>query len=96
MAGLNTNDGQNLSNVSATGANFYLLGGLYGIQVSATWGGGNVQLNTLSGDGSTWIAVESAFTANGFSTLDLPPGTYQLAITTATAVYASVNRVWRR
>ena len=87
------NDGIQVSNVSATPATFPLLGGLYGIVVSATFGGGSVTLQTVSGDGTTLITVLPAFTANGFGNVDLPAGQYSLTITTATAVYASVTRI---
>jgi hypothetical protein len=51
-------------------------------------GGGNVSLQTLSLDGSTWITLGSAITAAGNQTFDLPPATFRIAVTTATAVYA--------
>lgn len=85
-------DGSNFSNISATPAAFTLLGGTYCVTVMATWGGGNVQFNVLGGDGATWIPLMAAFTSNGFASIDLPSGQYQLAITTATGVYASVTR----
>lgn len=83
------------ANIAATPAAFYVgLGGRYGLDVSATWGGGSVILNKLSQDGSTWIAVLPAtFTTNGSQLVDLPVGAYQLAITTATAVYACLSRI---
>jgi hypothetical protein len=40
-------------------------GGAYGLSVVATFGGGNVQLQLLGPDGSTWLNVGSAITANG-------------------------------
>ena len=54
---------------------------MYGLTVSATFGGGNVQAGSTS---------ETTFTANGFVK---PPGQYRLAITTATAVYAALTSV---
>ena len=92
MAASIYNDGCNLSNVS-TGSDFPLLGGDYGITVSATFGGGSVTLNVYSLDGTTKIAVLPAFTANGYGYLDLPAGDYNVTVTTATAVYVSVSRV---
>jgi hypothetical protein len=50
---------------------------------SATFGGGNLQLQTLSLDGSTWINVGSSVTAAGLTTYDLPPGQDCIAVTTA-------------
>ena len=86
-------DSQLFQNISATTAAFALYGGTYGITATATWGGGNIQLQTLSPDGSTWIAVMSAVSANSFTILSLPPGQYQFQITTATAVYAAIARI---
>jgi hypothetical protein len=81
------------SNISATTGAFTLMGGKYGLDISATWGGGNAQLETFSLDGSTWINVGSSITANGFSNYDLPAGQYRIAITTATAVYAALTTI---
>jgi hypothetical protein len=81
------------SNISATTGAFALLGGKYEFSVAATFGGGNVQLQTLSLDGSTWINAGSSVTVNGISTLELAPGQYRIAITTATAVYASLTTI---
>lgn len=81
------------SNIAATTAAFSLASGLYGITVSATFGGGNVVLQRLAPDGTTFIAVHTAMTAAGYTTVFLPPGTYKLAITTATAVYAYISAI---
>jgi hypothetical protein len=40
----------------------------------ATFGGGNMQLQLLGPDGTTWLGVGSAITANGFASLALVPG----------------------
>lgn len=80
-------------NLSVTTATFYVIGGTYGLTVSATFGGGSVQLQILSFDKATWLNVGSAFSANGFISQALPPGQYRLAITTATAVYAALTSV---
>jgi hypothetical protein len=56
-------------------------------------GGGNVQLQLLGPDASTWLNVGTAITANGFSNLTLPSGTYRIAVTAATGVYASLTSV---
>ena len=81
-------------NISANTAAFSLVGGgKYGFGVSATFGGGNMQLQTLSLDGSTWIKVGSSITAAGLSTFDLPPGQYRIGIRTATAVYAALTKI---
>lgn len=77
-------------NISATTNSFRLVGGAYGMTVHAgTWGGGSVTLQRLACDNSTYISVQS-FTADGFASLNLPDGTYQFAIATATGVYVDV------
>lgn len=84
----------NFSNIAATTAGFLVKGGLYGLAVSATFGGGNVQLQQLALDGSTWINVGTSITAAGLtSPIYLPPGQYRLAVTTATAVFAALTRI---
>jgi hypothetical protein len=42
-----------------------------------------------------YLSVSSGtdFTAAGYATVQLAPGTYRLTITTATGVFASLNRV---
>jgi hypothetical protein len=82
------------SNISASQSGVKLLGGTYGMTVTATWGGGSVDLKKLSADGSTYVSVlSSTFTANAYQTVNIPPGTYQLTVTTATAVYADLTSV---
>jgi microcystin-dependent protein len=90
---MSATESKQFSNISATTAAFSLLGGKYGLDVSATFGGGNVQLQTLSLDGSTWVSVGSSITTAGLTTFDLPPGQYRLAVTTATAVYAALTTI---
>lgn len=77
-------------NISATPAAFVLRGGNYGLTCHATWGGGNVALQRLSPDGTTYITVITALTTDGYASANLPSGTYQLAVTTATAIYCDV------
>jgi len=55
------------SNIAATTAAFTLGGGLYGITVTATFGGGNVVLQRHSAD--------ATLTAAGYTTVNLAPGT---------------------
>lgn len=82
------------SNIGAgSTAAFKLKGGKYGLTIIATFGGGNVQLQTLAADNSTWVNVGSSVTAAGFSTLDLPPGQYRFTVTTSTAVYISLSSI---
>lgn len=86
-------DGYSAENISATTSGFKLAGGKYGIAVAATFGGGSVGLQKLHSDGTTWLAVITALTAAGYTTADIPAGTYRLVIATATAVYASIERI---
>jgi hypothetical protein len=80
------------SNISATTAAFTLRGGRYAFTVNATFGGGSVTLQTLGGDGTTWLPVSSQTAANSVA-VDLAPGQYRIAIATATAVFVIVGRV---
>lgn len=85
---------QVFKNISATTAAFNLPANIYNVFASATWGGGNIQLQKLGPDGSTYIGVHTAITANGASgPIYLPAGTYKVAVTTATAVYVAVDSV---
>jgi hypothetical protein len=80
-------------NVSATQGPFTLRGGQYGVTVLATWGGGSVTLQRLGDDGSTYVTVLTAFSANGYATAYPPSGTYQFAIATATGVYVNITSI---
>jgi hypothetical protein len=88
-------DGVAFSNIAASTAAFTLPGGLYGMDVVATFGGGSVKLQKLAGDATTYVSVSSGtdFTAAGYGTVSLPSGSYRLTIATATAIYAVVRRV---
>lgn len=80
-------------NIAATTAAFKFVGGAYGMTVHAgTWGGGSVALNRQACDGATWVPIQS-FTADGFASLNLPEGAYQVAVTTATGVYVDVSSI---
>lgn len=89
-------DNNAASNISATTTGFQLRGGKYAIFINATFGGGNVVLQRLHNDATTWIPCHTAITAlttSGPTVVDLPLGQYRWAVTTATAVYATVDRV---
>lgn len=86
-------ESQTFSNIAATPAAFTLKGGQYGVTASATWGGGSVTLQRLSADGTTYITCLTAITADGYATVNLPPGTYQLLVATATAIYFDITSV---
>jgi hypothetical protein len=77
------------SNIAAMPAAFTLPGGLYGVTVKGT-GYGSVTLQRLAVDGTTYVTCLTAFGANGYQSAYLPSGTYQLAIASASAVYADV------
>lgn len=90
------------SNISATPAAFALYGGTYMLTAHATWGGGSVQLNRLAADGVTFVPVSSAYgtaalaklSADGsISPIPLAPGTYQLAVATATGLYVDIAMI---
>ncbi|MGH3514686.1 MAG: hypothetical protein ACRDRB_20795 [Pseudonocardiaceae bacterium] len=72
---------------------FTLLGGRYAVGSAATWGGGNVAFNILMPDGTTYIAFLTAFTADSIAVVDLPPGSYEIVITTATSVQGFLVRI---
>jgi hypothetical protein len=86
-------DGTSFANIAATTAAFELKGGKYGISVTATFGGGSVVLLKLHSDGSTYQSVHTALTAAGYTTVDIPSGTYKVTIATATAVYVAIQRI---
>jgi hypothetical protein len=80
------------SNVAATQGPFTLRGGDYAVAAAGTIT--SVKLQTLGGDGSTYVDVMSALTGSGLTTnLSLPAGTYQLAIV-GSGVYASVTSIF--
>lgn len=87
------NDTVFFTNIAATTAAFTLRGGQYGLDVIATFGGGNVTLQRLAADGTTWVTVLAPVTTAGYATVNLPGGTYRFSITTATAVYIQLTSV---
>jgi hypothetical protein len=93
MVSPSINQSRTFENISATPAPFTLTGGMYGVISKATWGGGSVTLQALSADASTYVTVLTAITADGYSTVSLPPGTYRLLVTTATAIYVSIVEI---
>lgn len=61
---------------------------------NATVGGGNVKLQILGPDGSTWVDVASStLSAVGTLNVDLPLGPVRAFVTTSTANYLSLLRV---
>lgn len=90
---MNVTESERFSNIAATTAAFTLKGGRYGIAAVATWGGGTIELQTLGPDGSTYLSTGTQFSANGYKTVDLPPGQYKFVVATATAAFVSVSSV---
>lgn len=82
------------SNVGAVATtSLEVRGGKYLFVVHAgTWGGGNVVLQTLAGDGSTYVALSTA-TASSAAVVDLPHGRYRVNVTTSTGVYADLFHI---
>lgn len=80
-------------NIAATTAAFLLQGGLYGVTISATFGPGSVALQRLAQDATTYVTCLTAFTAAGYATVSLPPGTYRFLVTTTTAIYVDIASV---
>ena len=82
------------SNISATTAAFTLRGGNYAALVTATFGGGNLQLQALAPDGVTFVNVGSTITTAVLTAYNnLPPGSYKWVVTTATAIFVSLTRI---
>lgn len=84
----NTVENQRFANIAATPPAFTLRGGCYGITIHATFG--TVTLQRLSADGSTFVTVLTAFTADGYQAINLPGGTYQLLVAGATGIYVDI------
>jgi hypothetical protein len=83
------------SNITATTSAFKLQGGKYGVSAKGTWGGGSSKLQILLADNTTFVSVASGtdFTADGYATVDLPPGQYRWTVATATALYHAIARI---
>lgn len=72
-------DAVSFSNISATTASFYLLGGKYSFKVIGSLFG-TITLQVLAADNSTWVNVSSALAANTYTTFDLATGFYRIAL----------------
>lgn len=75
-------DGNNSTALNASGAAFTLLGGRYLVIAHINSGSGLTGgLQALSADGTNYVAVHTAFAhVSGTAVVDLPPGTYQWAV----------------
>lgn len=92
MSSVLSNNSAAFSNISATTAAFTLTGGKFGVCVIGS-SFGTVTLQALAGDGSTWVTALTAFSANGYAAVDLPPGQYRFAVSGTTGVYANVTPI---
>ena len=81
--------------VTSTSDTFQLVGGKYWFSAVGTWNSGTFTLQRKGPDGTTFVTVATALTANGGNTSDLPPGTYQVTVTgsTTAAVWWEVVRI---
>jgi hypothetical protein len=61
----------------------------------ATFGGGNIEVQMLGPDGSTYLSMPTPIKLTAAGTIGgyFPFGTYRLLITTATAVYVELANV---
>jgi hypothetical protein len=97
MATKDYRDGFKFTEASATQGPFAILGGLYAFMAGASWNdSGTVTLQILMPDGTTYVDVHEPFAADGYTTFDLPAGTVQVAIETASSVQAALLPVRRR
>lgn len=95
------NDGVFLQNISADSDPFNLVGGYYAASCIASDYNSNVRLTLLGPDGETFLPIVDPlgtdvgfFEANSMITnFQLPPGTYQVAVDSSTAVYFQLMRV---
>ncbi len=92
-ADFNTPEIFTYSNISASTAPFTLRGGQYGITVHATWSSGSVTLQRLAVDNSTYVTVLTAFSADGYASVNLPSGTYKFTVATASAIYLDITSI---
>lgn len=80
------------SNIASSTATFHLYGGQYAVTIhAASWG--TVTLQRQAVDGSTMVTAMTAFTADGYATANLPPGTYQFTVSAASGVYVDITSV---
>ncbi len=90
----NSNEVLSWQNIAANSPTFTLRGGGYGLTVHAgSWGTGNVVLQRLGLDGATWVSVITPLTADSYINVNLPSGTYRLAVNSVTGIYADLVSV---
>ena len=81
--------------LTATSAVFYLLGGKYWFAANGTFNGGTVALQRIEVDGTPLqVGASAAVTLAGGAVVDLPPGAYQVSLsTTGMTINAEVTRI---
>lgn len=90
MANTNWSNGFIVKAATATQGPFEIIGGKYAVTVhTGTWNGASVTLQILSPDQTTYVTCVTAFTADGYATVDLPPGIVQMLV--SVAVPTNVN-----
>jgi hypothetical protein len=87
--------GLKFENISATTADFKIeIPGTYSILITGTFNGGSYVLQQLAGDGTTYVNMHTAISANGRTTAVCGVGTYRFLEAGATsAMYISLDRV---
>jgi len=97
QAGSQTRNFQFWNSIAATPATFNLDAGVFGLTLSASvWGSATLQ--RLLYDPSTGaligtITVATAVTANGYATVQLPAGIYQLTLSGVTALIGAIEKI---
>lgn len=99
-----TYNGYSSGSITATPAPFTLLGGRYILTAVAGTFPSSVTLNQLGSDGTTYVKVlpilgTNPLVANGQLIVDLPYGTFQLAVVNtqqAVALFIDITRVPNR
>ena len=87
-------DGISFEDQSADIGPFQLLGGKYLLAATASWNAGSLALQALMPDASSYVAITNgSLSADGTLSLDLPAGSYRLAVTSATAAQGSLSRI---
>lgn len=80
--------------IAATPADFNLDAGAYGLTLHASaWG--TATLKKLLPDGTTYVAVATAFAADGYVEIHLPAGQYQLTLSGITGLTGEIALIAR-
>jgi hypothetical protein len=84
-----------LTNASATGSYFDVVGGRYIFAAEATWSGGTAQLQSKGPNGTAVSITGASLTANGFIEVMIADGSQVRVLITGspTGVYASLVSV---